>query len=388
MSETDPRKQLTNIFYRLRQRGFKIGIDELLSAIRLFESRWGAIPEQFKQAMQLLWCKTKEELRNFEEIWEPLLSDASDLFSQEEQQVPEEYPFANQETPLLSETSDLFSQEEQQVPEEYPFANQETPQKDLLQAPGVQGAEAGYPEQLKPLAWRTLPIRAPATPTLRETPPVLDPYWPISRRFMVYSWRYLRRIIADGPTDVLDIPATIERVSKQGFFLTPTFRNRERNRTHLILFLDQGGSMVPFHHFTRQIVDTAQYESSLEQVEIFYFHNIPNEYVYSDPYLTSRVALSQVLGECSTDTSVLVVSDAGAARGYRQLPRIRETTRFLHRLKQRTRLAAWLNPMPEARWSGSSAQIIANLLPMFQMDADGFSNAINVVRGQPLQHYR
>jgi hypothetical protein len=44
--------------------------------------------------------------------------------------------------------------------------------------------------------------------------------------------------------------------------------------------------------------------------------------------------------------------------------------------------------MPADRWPGTSAQIIAHLAPMFQMDPDDFSNAIDVVRGQPLSHYR
>ena len=82
---------------------------------------------------------------------------------------------------------------------------------------------------------------------------------------------------------------------------------------------------------------------------------------------------------------VRVVSDGGAARGYRRLERIRATTGFLLKLRRATNLIAWLNPMPRDRWEGSSADIMANIIPMFQMDDDGLSNAIDVVRGQPLQ---
>lgn len=42
--------------------------------------------------------------------------------------------------------------------------------------------------------------------------------------------------------------------------------------------------------------------------------------------------------------------------------------------------------MPEERWIGSSAEIIANLVSMYEMDNDGLSEAIDIVRGQPLQH--
>ena len=57
--------------------------------------------------------------------------------------------------------------------------------------------------------------------------------------------------------------------------------------------------------------------------------------------------------------------------------------RFLVQLKRRTTLIAWLNPMPQSRWASTSAQFIARLVPhMFQMDRDGFGNAIDALRGQ------
>jgi uncharacterized protein with von Willebrand factor type A (vWA) domain len=58
----------------------------------------------------------------------------------------------------------------------------------------------------------------------------------------------------------------------------------------------------------------------------------------------------------------------------------------LLKLRQVTNLMAWLNPMPAERWDGTSADILANIVPMFEMDEDGLSNAIDIVRGQPLQH--
>ena len=178
-----------------------------------------------------------------------------------------------------------------------------------------------------------------------------------------------------------------ERVARQGFFLTPVYRRRERNHAHLMLLVDQGGSMVPLHRFSRDLIETALYESNIEQVEVFYFHNILGEYLYSDPHLTKPIPRDQVSGQCTSDTSVLIVSDAGATRGHRRLPRIQATTEALFHLKQHTALIAWLNPMPQDRWTGTSAQIIAHLVPMFQMDLDGFNNAIDVVRGQPFHHY-
>jgi len=180
-----------------------------------------------------------------------------------------------------------------------------------------------------------------------------------------------------------------EQTARQGFFLYPVYDRRQRNYAHLVLLIDQGGSMVPFHRFTRDLVETArdEQESQIWQVELAYFQNVPPPHVFRDPHLTEPLPLEHVLAGFTADTSVLLVSDAGAARGYRRNERIRATAEFLVRLKRWTTLIAWLNPMPQSRWASTSAQFIARLVPMFQMDRDGFSNAINALRGQ-LPHSR
>jgi hypothetical protein len=205
---------------------------------------------------------------------------------------------------------------------------------------------------------------------------------------MAYTWRYLRRPVKDGPRDVLDIEATVERSARQGFFLHPVYDRRETNYAHLVLLIDQGGSMVPFHRFTRDLVDTAGGESTIQRVDVAYFHNVPPPSVFRDPHLAEPLSLEKALAECTPDSSVLVVSDAGAARGYRSMDRIRATTEFLVKLRRRTTLIAWLNPMPQPRWASTSAQFIARLVAMFQMDPDGFGNAVDVLRGQPLHSHR
>jgi uncharacterized protein with von Willebrand factor type A (vWA) domain len=205
---------------------------------------------------------------------------------------------------------------------------------------------------------------------------------------MVYTWRYLRRPVKDGPRDMLNVAATVERTAHQGFLLQSVYDRRESNHAHLVLLVDQGGSMVPFHRFTRDLVETATTESTLRQVDVAYFHNLPPERVFRDPHLTESLPLAAVLGGCSPDSSILVVSDGGAARGYRNMDRIRTTTEVLVGIKRLTTLIAWLNPMPQSRWAGTSAQFIARLVPMFQMDPDGFSNAVDVLRGQPLHPHR
>ncbi len=85
---------------------------------------------------------------------------------------------------------------------------------------------------------------------------------------------------------------------------------------------------------------------------------------------------------------MLIVSDGGAARGYRRLERIQATTEFLLDIGQKTNHIAWLNPMPQNRWNRTSAQLIAYRVPMYPMNNQGLSNAIDTIMGKTLSQYR
>ncbi|WP_295591175.1 hypothetical protein, partial [uncultured Lamprocystis sp.] len=228
-----------------------------------------------------------------------------------------------------------------------------------------------------------LPVRAPVAPPTpspaRETAALVTQD-PVSRRTMAYTWRYLRRPVKDGPCDRLDLTATVERAARQGYYDRPVLTRRGTDHGHLVLLVDQGGSMVPFHRLTRDLVQTAV-AAGLGQVDLGYFQNVPPPLVYADPHRTRPLELARLLADCTPRSSVLLVSDAGAARGGRVQQRFQDTARVLVELKRLTGALAWLNPVPAERWPGTTAQLIALLVPMFPMTADGFGNAVDTLRG-------
>lgn len=364
MTSLKPQEKLdliTRAFLSLRQRDFKLGVGEVLAAQQALEGGFGETPEALGETLKILWCNSPSQQSQFDLIWQSLL--VSSTIKQLEK------------TPIKE-------------PRSKPNHIQVKEQPKSLSSPPPT---VETPTEIKPeLEVASLPVKAASfTPVENEDNSTLQAYYPIGRRSMVYNWRYLRRLIPDGALDVLDIKTTIKQTTRQGFYLSPVFRRREQNHAHLLLLVDQNGSMNPFHRFSRDLVETALYESPLQSknVNVFYFHNVPGVSVYEDLYLTETIALQTILGNCDNQTSILIVSDAGAARGYRELKRIRATTSFLFTLRRYTNLIAWLNPMPEERWIGSSAEILANLVPMYEMDKTGLSNAIDIVRGQPLQHF-
>ncbi|MEM6866799.1 MAG: VWA containing CoxE family protein [Cyanobacteria bacterium P01_C01_bin.121] len=360
MSGFDAPELVLQLFLRLRQSNFKLGVSEYMAALQAVEGGFGDNLEVLADTLKLLWCHTLSEQSQFDPIW---------------QTVQAQVQTQKRRKPL------------------FPGGRRTESIQPSLASEMMRTPEPLWPRQEIQLEQRSkpelgsLPVQAPNLFISEEETAPLQAYYPISRRSMVYNWRYLRRPVPDGPRDVLDIDATIQQVTRQGFYLAPVYQRRDRNAAQLLLLIDQNGSMTPFHHFTRDLVETALEESDLDpdNISAYYFQNVPTGSVYRDTYLTTPVTLPVALDACDEATSVLIVSDAGAARGYRQRDRVRGTARFLRQLKQYTSLIAWLNPMPKARWVGSSAEIIANSVPMFQMDNEGLNNAIDTIRGQPLK---
>jgi uncharacterized protein with von Willebrand factor type A (vWA) domain len=340
------------LFTRLRGSGFNIGVGELLALHRAIEGGWGAEnPDALARVARLVWCNSRQEQAEFDLQWQTLTA-----------------YWAEHHAPPPSKTAS---------PGSTPAPERERAEPPTPYSPPERTVQ---PERHAELA--ALPVRAPFIPAPVTGEESIQSYWPVSRRAMVYAWRYLRRPVADGPADVLDVAATVAATARQGFYLAPVYRRRLRNHARLLLLVDQGGSMAPFHRFTRDLIETAQQESALAAVEVFYFHNIFEERLYRDPQRTVAELLDVALAGCDAETSVLIVSDAGAARGRRSRERIRLTARALAEVQSRTPLLAWLNPMPRERWRSASAEIIAGLAPMYPMSADGLSAAIDQLRGQ------
>ncbi|PDW02657.1 VWA domain-containing protein [Candidatus Viridilinea mediisalina] len=348
-----------DLFLLLRQHGLALGLKDLFAVLSIVEQKWPWPTdehEEYRLRIRLVWCHALAEEQLFDDLWAPTFADAL-----QEEVGAREAPPPLPPAPPRPETHDTLEQQQD-----------EREQSNL--PPSDPSAAAAQ--------WSPLPFYVPLSLVPVDEQFELGSYWPIARRQMVYAWRYLRRPVADGPCDRFDLDATLAATIRYGLYRGPLYRRRERNHAQLILLLDQNGSMMPFHRFTRDLATTAQYESSIEHVEVYYFHNAPSAYLYSDPHLTNPVALQSILATCTPNTSLLIVSDGGAARGYRRPERIRATRTLLRTLERHTLLHAWLNPMPRERWADSSAQVIAALLQgrMFQMDEDGFSQAIDVIR--------
>jgi uncharacterized protein len=100
--------------------------------------------------------------------------------------------------------------------------------------------------------------------------------------------------------------------------------------------------------------------------------------------LLTPCLLADIVIGTGPDTAVVVVSDAGAARGSMDPARNLAAVAFVRALYERRQRVVWLNPMPAELWAGSSAAQLARHVPMFALDRPGLHRAVDVLRGRPV----
>lgn len=194
-----------------------------------------------------------------------------------------------------------------------------------------------------------------------------DDYLPISSREMKQLWRMLRSRTKSGTSAEIDIPETVQAISKEGIIIDPIYQSDRINSTKLIIMVDHHKGMIAFHTLTQNLVQSAIVGGGHKDASIFYFNQYPGPHLFTNATHTKHQALSHVLAQISSPNTVaLIVSDAGAASGEYDSERIGKTLQSLKELKNHVSRVVWLNPMPRHRWSGTSAYMISKSVDMFE----------------------
>ena len=341
-----------------------------------------------------LWAKEQKEQEILIKLFDDLVAD----LELEDWQLPKLMPKPISE-PTLSESPAPKSK--QKKPEPTPTL---APKKE---PPPIIKRHKRFPD-----------IPAPSPDVLKQ-PFILTPHFIINYREIAQTWRRLRKPMRKGANIELDIEATIERRCRQGVVAPIVLVPRKRNAARVLLLIDRQGSMTPFHRAGDELCKALRQSANLDDVTIFYFHNVPAEgadenilaplsdqlfptmdtvlsdiepltigNVYKDAELLEAEPLAQVLKMYAEHAAVVLLSDAGAARKQYNALRLLDTVAFLKALRIYTSTVIWLNPLPAREGNpndylaNTTAAQIARHIPMFPLNRWGLHQAVNVLRGQ------
>lgn len=356
---------LLQLFTQLRKADLPLGIDEYQLVIRALQAGFGISDRAaLKRLCRTLWVKSADEDRIYDYHFEHLMS----------------RPIENEQAAQLHEASTIS-------PEASTDPSASLPSEPALHdspIPATGSEPIVNIEDEVQVAQAVLQAASKDAEFPFSRYILSDEYFPVTRRQMKQSWRYLRRPVREGPPVELDVENTVIEVSRKGVLLEPVLVPRRINRAELLLIIDHGGSMVPFHILSQRLIETVLRGGRLGKAHIYYFHNCPMDYLYLDTAQQEHEAIDEVFyARYSQQAGALVFSDAGAARGGSNPERIDLTVSFLERLKKQFRYVAWLNPMPRTRWPGTTASRIMQHVPMFDLSRRGLDEAISVLRGHP-----
>lgn len=355
---------LFDIFNSLRQRhDFPLGIEDYLIVVKSIKAGFGINNRQaLEQLCCTLWAKSEDESRLIKKLFEQ-------MWIQVEDYIPDEI-----ETESTSNKEDISDNFEPKTSSELSTTKtipeiEETPKITLEENEPVQVVKA-------------IRTHNQETSFNRLRYSLLNDYFPVTKRQMKQSWRYLRHLVREGIPVELDIEKTVDKIGREGLLIEPVLMPRKINRTDLILMVDQEGSMIPFHGLSRQLIETAERGGKLRQTRVFYFHDYVDKYIYRHPALLNAQKLEEMLAEVGERAIILIISDGGAARGKFEEERVQQTQLWINQLQSSVKYVAWLNPMPSDSWQHTTASEIAQMLPMFEMSREGMNTAINVLRGR------
>jgi hypothetical protein len=367
---------LLDIFNSLRQRhGLPLGVDEYFAVLRSLHAGFGISSRQeIEQLCCLVWAKSEEENRLIQRLFGEMWKQIPNLSTKEN--TPE-----LNETTSSTNASSLISDSPTQEDDESPSIKTTTTKEPSVNEPlpDLETPPSITPEPVQ--AVQAVRSNRGDREIKRPRYLLLTEYFPVTKRQMKQCWRYLRHPVRQGVPTELDIEATVAKIGREGILLKPIMIPPRTNRADLVLLIDHEGSMVPFHYLSRQLVETAQRGGRLRTSNVFYFHDYPDEYLYRHPAMFDAKPVSKLLEEIGERAAVLIVSDAGAARGNFDQERVDNTKVWIEKLQQSVRYFAWLNPMPSECWPQTTAGEIARFVPMFEISPQGMYAAISVLRG-------
>lgn len=372
---------LLSAFLRLQQRGFALGLPDYLLVLQALVCGFGiGSREELVFTCRTIWGKTPEEQDQVEDAvrWE---------LPPELTQVRIQELIATITADLNNEQGGTAGTQEPAIPPslEQRSGNDGTPCEDKVPGKG-EAKEAIEPNLFFNLKQGPgefdIQIDPPEIPALLKRDFDFQIHLPVSPRRMEQTLRRYRQMLRSGISGELDCDATIQEIHRCGVLVKPVFHFRRTNKARLLILRDEGGSMAPFKPVIDALIRIAM-KADFQARAVYYFRNVPRELLFQDSDLLQAQTLQEVLSAYQS-AGVLIVSDAGAARGSYNSDRIEKTKRLIASLRRNHFSIAWLNPMPKDRWKQTSAEDIKLRcqVPMFPLDRAGLLAAIDVIRGR------
>lgn len=205
-------------------------------------------------------------------------------------------------------------------------------------------------------------------------------FLPLVDRKVSLSFRFLRNMVPVVDKEEIDIDSTLNVFLKKGFVSEFITKKQLRNQFYLTVLLDYGGSMEPFHSIIEELLQSISQADV--QLNLYYFFNSPENGIFLDKGMLNLLEEGKFFSSILETSSIIILSDAGAARGSKNSAKIKDLLNWFYKFKQNGIPIVWINPVPKDRWSGTSAENISKEVRMFDLEEKGIDRIVNLLLGK------
>jgi uncharacterized protein len=204
-------------------------------------------------------------------------------------------------------------------------------------------------------------------------------------RDLEVALRALRKLTREGDTE-LDLPGTVRRTADNAGEIELVEHRARINQVHLVLMMDAGGSMAPYHEQVSRLFSAAARTKGFKSFTAWSFHNCVYGMLYRDIRELDRVPTEKVLSEWGPRHRVILVGDASMAPyelfqsyGWANTDAPAGID-WLKRIRARAPASVWLNPEPPRFWDHPTVSGIGAVFPMFELTIEGLRAAVRKLR--------
>jgi hypothetical protein len=201
------------------------------------------------------------------------------------------------------------------------------------------------------------------------------------------AMRELRSLGREGP-EVLHLDRTIRKTADNAGEIDLVYERARKNRVHLVLAMDTGGSMDPHTRLVEKLFAAAKAAKGFKSFQAWYFHNAPTGWLYRDYATWDRQRIEDVIRDWTPQHRLVLVGDAsmapwelfgaaGRAFGDTSAPSALD---WLIRMRERCPSSAWLNPDPPRFWAHPTVMAVGGVFPMFPLTLEGLRDAVRALR--------
>ncbi len=216
-----------------------------------------------------------------------------------------------------------------------------------------------------------------------------EKHLPVAPRRAVNILQQLKNYADREETNTIDVKQTARSIAKEGFFLKPRYAMKKVLKNHIFLLNDHRGLMEPFKNWSKYLYHIFRYSHGNNHVERHYYQDHPSFTqstggdlifsLFSDEFHTTSVPTNELKIKKGYASFLIIFSHAGALNHQTDPNYIKWNLDFLSKVKTQFTKVIWINPLPNERWTGTSAEFISFGVEMVTFDEIGLKKAVNLL---------